>query len=155
MDRPLTIVKALKDHIIGLQHIGHIVPDLDVAVASFCRLYGVDDAAVRRVPDSPGDRAPTVFAFVSVGDTEFELIQPRSDEARAQLLASPSGGAGLNHVAWRVDDINACAELLGRQGITPGHVTPNGIVDTGRSKILYLDPGDTDGILIELVEIRA
>ena len=150
----MTIVKALKDYITGLQHIGHIVSDLDAAVASFCRLYGVDESTVRRVPNSPDEDAPTLFAFITVGDTEFELIQPQSDEACALLNASPSGGAGINHVAWRVSDIDACVGLLAEQGVAPGHVTPDGVVDTGRSRIVYLNPGDSGGILIELVEIR-
>lgn len=33
-----------------------------------------------------------------------------------------------------------------------GYITRYGIFDTGKTKIAYLDPKDTDGILIELVE---
>ena len=149
----MTIVKALKDYIIGLQHVGHIVQDLDAAVASFCRLYGLDENDVRRVPEIPDEDVPTLFAFVNVAGTEFELIQPQSAAARRVLLASSSGGGGINHVAWRVLDIDACVELLAGQQIRPGHVTPDGVVDTGRSRIIYLDPGDTDGVLIELVQL--
>jgi len=149
----LTIVNVLKDYIIGLQHIGHIVPDLDAAVASFQRVYGLDGKAVRRVPERPDAEVPTLFAFVTIGDTEFELIQPRSEEACSQLGESAVGGGGINHVAWRVSDIGACVALLAQQGVAPGHVTPDGIVDTGGSKIVYLNPNDTEGLLIELVEL--
>lgn len=149
----MTIVNSLKDYIIALQHIGHIVSDLDVAIASFQRVYGLDDGAIRRVPEQPDTNAPTLFAFVAIGDVEFEIVQPQSEAARAQLLESPVGGGGINHVAWRVSDIRACVELLGRQGVRPGHVTPDGIVDTGRSKIVYLESSDTSGLLIELVEL--
>lgn len=148
----MIIVKALKDYIVGLQHIGHIVEDLEESTAAFCRLYGLDDVAVCQVPEEPDGSEPSLFAFVSVGDTEFELIQPQSAEACAQLLESPRGGAGINHVAWRVSDIDACVELLAANGMRPGHVTPDGIVDTGRSRILYLDPVDTGGLLVELIE---
>jgi methylmalonyl-CoA/ethylmalonyl-CoA epimerase len=148
----LIIVKTLADYIVGLQHIGHIVEDLDDAIDAFRRLYGVDDAAVSRVPATPDGSEPTLFAFLSVGGTDFELIQPQSAAARAQLGASPCGGAGINHIAWRVRDIEACVELLAGIGIRPGHVTPQGIVDTGRSRIVYLDPADTGGLLVELVE---
>jgi methylmalonyl-CoA/ethylmalonyl-CoA epimerase len=149
----LTKIKNLADQIIGLQHIGHIVDDLDTSVDAFRRLYGLDDSAVRRVPAIADGSEATLFAFVTVGDTEFELIEPRSPEARAQLGTSPRGGAGINHVAWRVRDIDACVDRLAALGIGPGHVTPGGVVDTGRSKIVYLDPADTDGLLVELVEI--
>ena len=66
---------------------------------------------------------------------------------------SPTGGAGINHVAWRVSDIEAAVKRLAGQRIRPGHVTPDGVIDTGRSKIVYMNPDDTDGILIELVEL--
>jgi methylmalonyl-CoA/ethylmalonyl-CoA epimerase len=152
-ERPLINVKTLQGYITGLQHVGHIVDDLDAAAESFRKLYGLEDSAVRRIPEQADGSEPVRFAFVAVGDTEFELIEPRSDEARAQLGASPCGGAGINHVAWRVTDIDACVKLLAERGIRPGHVTPAGVVSTGRSRIVYLDPADTGGLLVELVEM--
>ena len=149
---PLINVNSLSNYIIGLQHVGHIVDDLDRAIGAFRRLYGLDDDAVRRVPEKADGSEPALFAFVTVGDTEFELIEPRTTEAKKQLDASPRGGAGINHVAWRVSDIEACMRLLAKAGIGPGHVTPAGPVDTGRSKMVYLDPADTGGLLVELVE---
>jgi len=104
-----------------------------------------------REPEA-GD-APTLFAFVTVGDTEFELIQPVAEDFRIQLFGSPSGGAGINHVAWRVSDIDACMQLLAARGIGPGHVTPDGVVSFADRRLVYLDPGDTGGLLIELIEI--
>ena len=148
----MTIVNALADQIIGLQHVGHVVEDLDEAIRGFTRLYGLPDGAVRRYPEVFDGSEPTLFAFITVGDTEFELIQPQSADAKAMLLASPRAGGGINHVAWRVRDIDACVRLLDEIGIRPGYVTPNGVVDTGRSKMVYLDPETTDGLLVELVE---
>ena len=148
----MTIVNTLKDYIVGLQHIGHIVDDLEASIDAFRKLYGLDESAVQRVPEEPDGTEPTLFAFVTVGDTEFEIIQPQSHESRAELMLSPSGGGGINHIAWRVNDIDAAVRTLGEQQVRPGHVTPDGVVDTGRSRIVYLDPADTDGLLIELVE---
>ena len=149
----MTIVNTLKDYIVGLQHIGHIVDDLDASIGAFQALYGLDDSAVRRVPETPDGSEATLFAFVTVGDTEFELIQPQSHESRTELMLSPCGSGGINHVAWRVNDIESAVGLLHEKRVRPGHVTPDGVVDTGRSKIVYLDPDDTNGLLIELVEL--
>lgn len=149
----MAIRKTLKDYIVGLQHIGHIVADLDEAIASFVALYGIDERNIRREPKTPGPEVATLFAFVSIGRTEFELIQPVAPEFRDILLKSPSGGGGINHVAWRVSDIEACVRLLADQGIRPGHVTPDGIVTFRSRKLVYLDPVDTRGLLIELIEI--
>jgi methylmalonyl-CoA/ethylmalonyl-CoA epimerase len=68
------------------------------------------------------------------------------------LLAMPSGGAGINHVAWRVDDIDDAVALLARHEIYPGHVTPNGVIAIGQKKMVYLDPATTGGLIIELIE---
>lgn len=150
----MTIVKVLADHIMGLQHVGHVVRDLDAAVAAFCRLYGLTPSSVRYVPDMVDSDTPTRFAFVSVADTEFELIEPLSESFREILFGSQSGGAGINHVAWRVRDLDACLELLAELGIGPGHVTPDGPVAFKNRRLVYLDPSDCDGLLVELIEIN-
>ena len=148
----MTIVKALEDYIIGLEHVGHIVDDLHAAVSAFCDVYGIDGSTVRYIPEEVDDDAFARFAFITISDTQFELIQPLASSFRDKLVVTPSGGGGINHVAWRVSDIDACVDALAAKGIQPGHVTPDGVVDTGQSRIVYLDPDDTQGLFIELVE---
>ncbi len=145
--------QTLKDHIVGLRHVGYIVPDLKAATDTFEKIYGISDGDISIIPPYDTD-APTRFAFISVGNVEFELIEPLSDDFKKQLLASPSGGGGINHVAYDVTDIEGALSLLEAKGITPGHVTPDGIIDLGNKKMLYLDPATTDGFLIELIETK-
>lgn len=149
----MTIVKALADQILGLQHIGHVVRDLDASVAGFCRIYGLDSAAVRYVPDVVDKDTPTRFAFLTVGDTEFEIIEPVSEEFREILHGSESGGAGINHVAWRVRELDECLRVLAANGIGPGYVTPDGPLAFSNRRLVYLDPSACDGMLVELIEI--
>lgn len=149
----MTIVKALTDQIIRLQHVGHVVRDLDATVAAFCRIYGLNPGDIRYVPDMVDEDTPTRFAFVSVGETEFEIIEPLSEEFRKTLFKSESGGAGINHVAWRVRDLDACMSLLAANGIGPGCVTPDGPVSFSNRRMVYLNPSDCDGMLVELIEI--
>ena len=147
----MSIQSILSDYIIGLQHVGHVVADLEASLQSFGRVYGVGEDSIRRVPEH--EDAGALFAFVSIGGTEFELIQPLSDEFRAKLFDAPSGGAGINHVAWRVSDMDACLLALHSRGIGPGHVTPDGPFSYENMKIVYLDPEACDGMYIELIEI--
>lgn len=144
--------RVLKDFIVGLRHVGHIVDDLQRSVDSFQKLYGLDDDDITVIPPYEQD-AVARFALINVAGTEFELIQPLSEDMVATLSATASGSAGINHVAYQVDDIVGALAVLGEQGVHPGHVTPEGIVDTGRSKIVYLNPEHTEGLLVELVEI--
>ncbi len=150
-----TINKQLKDHIVGLQHVGHIVTNLKQAVENFKRVYGVTDKDIVIFPDYDihGPEVLTRFAFINVQGNEFELIEPISAEFKTLLLNSETGGAGINHVAWQVTDIDLAVTALAQKSITPGHVTPNGVIDLGRKKMVYLDPQTTGGLLIELIEI--
>ncbi len=149
-------LQLLKDHILGVAHVGFVVPDLQAAVANAMRVYGLSSDDVTYVPaagdEMPGVEVLTRFAFYSVGDLEFELIEPSSEYFRQLLLGMPSGGAGINHVAWRVDDIDAAVALLAGYDIYPGHVTPDGVVAIGPKKMVYLDPATTGGLVIELIE---
>ncbi|MCH9695378.1 MAG: VOC family protein [Gammaproteobacteria bacterium] len=149
----MSVRQALESYILGLQHIGYIVDDLDVSVAQWQRLYGLNARCVRREPEDPGEDVATRFAFIRIGESEFELIEPVSPEFRETLLASPAAGGGLNHIAWRVSDIVACAATLAEIGVRPGYVTPQGIVSFGNRKLLYLEPTDCDGHLVELIQI--
>ncbi|WP_372748105.1 VOC family protein [Litorivivens sp.] len=143
---------ALKDFITGLRHVGHIVDDLQGSIAEFRRIYGLEDSDITVLPPF-GEEAPARFGLLQVGSVEFELIEPISDEMRATLHSVKSGAGGINHVAYVVSDIDAAMQVLADQGIRPGHVTPNGVVDTGRTRIAYLNPADTGDLLIELVEV--
>lgn len=143
--------ELLHDYIQAVAHVGFIVPDLEQALANACRVYGLNESDLSIQPPL-GEEALTRFAFFTVGDLEFELIEPCSDHFRKLLLEMPSGSAGINHVAWAVDDIEAAINMLERQGINPGHVTPDGIVQIGEKKMVYLDPATTGGLVIELIQ---
>jgi hypothetical protein len=51
-----------------------------------------------------------------------------------------------------VKDIEEAVRHLQEKGIRLGHVTKDGILDMGRSKVAYFDPETTGNMLIELVE---
>ncbi len=143
--------RILKGYIVAPAHIGFVVEDLDSAIEQVCRLYGLSSNAIRYEP-ALGREAPTRFAFFSVGDLEFEYIEPCDEHFREQLFASPSGGGGINHVAWKVKDIDGAVKLLASHGVIPGYVTPDGVVAIGSKRMVYLDPATTGGHLVELIE---
>ena len=145
---------VLADYIEAVAHVGFIVADLAEAVAQAQKVYGLKVEDIRCFPE-PGEDVETRFAFFSVGGLEFELIEPCSRQFREQLLPMPSGGGGINHLAWRVSDIDAALACLAEHGIKPGHVTPHGVVNIGPKKMVYLDPDTTDGLVIELIEYPA
>lgn len=144
--------ERLSGYITGLAHIGYVVDELASAIAQLQRVYGVPDSAVRIVP--PFDtEAPTRFAFVDVAPgVQFELIQPIAEAFKSQLFAHPSGPGGINHLAYWVRDLDQLLEQLAVDAVLPGYVTPDGPVTTSAYRMVYLDPSQTGGHLIELLE---
>jgi catechol 2,3-dioxygenase-like lactoylglutathione lyase family enzyme len=139
---------GIQDLITGLRHVGFITTDLKASIASFRHVYALRDDQIQVIPPF-GEPCETRFAFIQVADAHFELIEPVSDYFKSILL---SDRPGINHVAWTVRDLDAAVERMAKRGIRPGHVTPNGIVELPQQKLVYFDPRDTGGMLIELVE---
>lgn len=150
----MSLPGGLNGHILGLAHVGYIVEDLTVAVSNMQRVYGLSDDQVKVLPPQ-GQDAETRFAFLSINGHDIELIEPVSEHFKTVLLGMPSGSAGINHLAYEVDDIDAAMASLAGQGIRPGHVTPDGVIDIGPRKLVYLNPADTGGLVIELLEMKA
>jgi catechol 2,3-dioxygenase-like lactoylglutathione lyase family enzyme len=132
-----------------LRHVGYVVDDLDQSVSMFRRLFDLDDADIRYVsPDETGGQV--AFAFIALGGIELELIQPLTDAFRKMTGEDQTG---ITHFALQVADIDEVVRQMAGKGVRLGYITPNGVFDTGNKKIAYLDPADTGGNLIELVEI--
>ena len=132
----------------SFRHVGYIVRDLKQSVANFQRLFDLQDEDIRIVPpsDLPSDSR---FAFFPADVLDFELIEPISDHLKEILFNS---GVGINHICFTVDDIESAVEEMAAKGVRPGHVTPNGIIQMPHQKMIYFNPEDTGGILLEYIE---
>ncbi len=139
---------GIQDLIVGLRHVGHITTDLKATLGHFTRVYELTAEQIEVTPPF-GQPCDTRFAFVRMCGAEFELIEPVSDYFREILLRDRPG---INHVAWTVRDLSAALARLAARGIRTGHVTPKGLVELPSIKLAYLNPADTGGMLIELVE---
>ena len=129
-------------------HIGIIVKDIEKSIGIFKNLFALEDGAIDLLPLET-TLGESRYAFLSVAGIELELIQPITERFR-EMLGDPADG--INHIAFVVKDIEKSVSLLEKKGIPLGHVTKDGILDMGRSRVAYFNPEDTDGILIEFVE---
>jgi len=131
-----------------IRHIGIIVNDIAEAIEPFKKLLELKDEDIFIMPPL-GTEAESRFAFVLVGGIELEMIQPISEHFKKFIGNQPEG---LNHIAYVVENIEESVRLLQEKGCRLGHVTKDGILDMGRSRVAYFDPATTGGMLIELVE---
>ncbi len=127
-----------------IDHIGVAVEDIDAAIG----LYGEGfemELAHRETVESQGVEA----VLLDVGDGHVELLAPLGpDTPVGRYLAK--NGPGLHHVAYAVDDIDAALVGIAAAGVQLIDSEPRvGIRD---SRVAFLHPRSTGGVLTEIVE---
>lgn len=86
---------------------------------------------------------------IQTGQSMLELLEPTSPESPIAIFLQKRG-AGLHHVAFRVEQLEQEIERLKKQGA----VFINDIPRAGRAgtRVVFLHPKWAKGVLIELVE---
>ncbi len=127
-----------------IDHIGVAVDDLDAAL----KLYG-DDLAMATAHRETVEEQGVEAVLLDVGENHVELLRPLSEDTPVGKFLAKKG-PGLHHVAYQVEDIDAELERLKGEGIRM-------IDDTARvgiraSRVAFVHPASTGGVLTELVE---
>lgn len=145
--------------ILGVDHVGIAVADLDEAVAWYGATFGLvathtevnDEQGVREAMlSAPGDtdRGSTDDRSARCA-TAIQLLAPlRPDSAIGKFL--DRNGPGIQQLAYRVADVDASCAALRAQGKRLLYDTPRR--GTAGSRINFVHPGDAGGVLVELVE---
>lgn len=135
----------LATNVIGIDHIGIAVTDLNAAIAHYESAFGffVTD---REASDAQGIEE----ALLSVGgQTPIQLLEPtRADSPVGRFLSRR--GQGLHHIAYEVVSLEASIEHLRSSHIRLVDERPR--AGGSGSTIAFLHPSSTFGVLIELVQ---
>jgi methylmalonyl-CoA/ethylmalonyl-CoA epimerase len=127
-----------------IDHIGVAVEDVDAAIALYREGFEME-LAHRETVESQGVEA----VLLDVGDGHVELLAPLGPDTPVGKYMAKNG-AGLHHVAYAVDDIDAALERIAAAGIQLIDSEPRiGIRD---SRVAFLHPRSTGGVLTEIVE---
>jgi methylmalonyl-CoA/ethylmalonyl-CoA epimerase len=127
-----------------IDHIGVAVEDIDAGIELYSKNFEME-LAHRETVESQGVEA----VLLDVGDGHVELLAPLGpDTAVGKFLARK--GPGLHHVAYAVEDIDATLERIAAAGIELiDSEARTGIRD---SRVAFLHPRSTGGVLTEIVE---
>ena len=125
-----------------LDHIAIAVADIEEASRFYTELLGLKVTGVEELP-----KEQVKVAFIPVGDTRIELVQPLSDESPISKFLEKRG-QGLHHLCFRSDDIqhdlttivDSGARVLDREPRNGSH----------NSKIAFVHPKSNTGVLTEL-----
>lgn len=134
--------------ITGVAHVGIAVRDLDAAVRTYEQV--LDTRVVAR--DASRDQGVRA-AFLPVGDTQLELIEPTGADSPIARYLDRRGA--LHHVCFAVDDVAselARLRAMGARLIDRAPRRPDN--DLPFSEYAWVHHGVLGGVLVELVTPR-
>jgi methylmalonyl-CoA epimerase len=126
-----------------LDHIGIAVRSLDAAK----KIYEDLGLSVEHVEIVDTQKVKT--AFLSVGDSNLELLEPvGADSTIAKFIEKR--GEGIHHLCFRVDDIESHLAALKAKGYRLINEAP--VPGAHGCRVAFLHPSAGNGVLIELSE---
>jgi methylmalonyl-CoA/ethylmalonyl-CoA epimerase len=129
-----------------VNHIGIAVTNLDQAVKFYTEELGLETTGFETVEEQKA-----TVAFISCGETRFELLESTSPDGPIGKFIEKNGGrGGIHHVAIEVDDIEFELSRLKNRGVALIDEKPRG--GAGGSRIGFLHPKATGGVLTELCQ---
>lgn len=127
----------------GFEHVGMTTSDLDRTIAFYCGLLGLEEILVKRTGE--GGR----IAFLETGRVMLEIVEPATS-IQTPAREVPVTEAGIRHITFRVDDVEAIYERLRAAGVeftVPPRRAAN--AELIRKVAFCKDP---DGIVVEFLE---
>lgn len=127
-----------------IDHLALAVDSIDAALPFFTEVLGLE-VTHTDVEEGQG----VVVAFLPVGDSEIELIEPVDDGSGvARFLRGR--GPGMHHICLEVDDMDAALDRLRDKGVRLIDEEP--YIGTGGRRIVFIHPKAAHGVLVELYE---
>lgn len=127
-----------------VNHIAIAVRSLNHSLKIWQDVLGLKLLATDEVPQQK-----VKVAILDAGNTHIELLEPLSSESTVAKFIEKRG-EGLHHIAFEVDNIEEAIHNLKKLGVKLIDETPRS--GAHGSKIAFIHPQSTGGVLIELTE---
>ena len=127
-----------------IDHIGIATKDIDDALVLWRDTLGLDVDRQEEVAEQ-GVRVN----MLAIGETHIELLEPLHDDSPVGKFLSKRG-AGIHHIAVRVNDIRAELAKFKSNGARLIDEEPR--IGAGGCLVAFVHPQSTGGVLLELVQ---
>ena len=127
-----------------IDHIGIAVQNINDVLKFF---EDALDLTLDHVALEEGGR--TKVAFMSVGTSEVELVEPQDKESGLAKFLDKRG-EGVHHICFEVDDIDAALARLREHGAQLIDETPR--TNVKGMRYAFINPRSAHGVLIELYQ---
>jgi len=129
-----------------IDHLGIAVRSLDEAIPFYRDLLGL---ALKGIEEVASYRVRV--AFLQIGETKIELLEPTSDEGMiAEFLREL--GPGFHHVAYEVKDIETAIRTCEARGLKMIDRAPR--PGAHGARVAFIHPESTQSVLTELCQVR-
>ena len=128
----------------NIDHIGIAVKSIEQAGKFYTDVLGLDIEDIETVAEQKVN-----VAFIPITDSEVELLESVEPDGPVAKYIEKRG-EGIQHIAFRVDDINQSLAELKEKGVRLIDQTPRH--GAGGAKIAFIHPKETNGVLVEICE---
>jgi methylmalonyl-CoA/ethylmalonyl-CoA epimerase len=127
-----------------IDHIGIAVKAIDQAGKFYTDVLGLKIADLETVAEQKVN-----VAFIPITDSEVELLESTEPDGPVAKFID-SKGEGVQHIAFRVENIEEALEELKAKGVRL--IDQTGRKGAGGARIAFIHPKETNGVLIELCQ---
>ena len=127
-----------------IDHIGIAVKSIEQAGKFYTDVLGLKIMDIENVADQKVN-----VAFLPITDSEVELLQSTQDDGPVAKFIEAKG-EGIQHIAYRVENIEEALAELKAKGIRLIDEKPR--KGAGGAKIAFIHPKETNGVLVEICE---
>jgi methylmalonyl-CoA/ethylmalonyl-CoA epimerase len=130
--------------IVKIDHLGIAVKSIEESQNFWTNVLGLKFEGVETVAEQK-----VTTAFFPVGESEVELLESTAPDGPIAGYIEKRG-QGIQHVAFRVENIEAALDELKQKGVRLIDEKPR--IGAGGAKIAFLHPKSTNGVLVELCQ---
>ncbi|MDL2268679.1 methylmalonyl-CoA epimerase [Desulfosarcina sp. OttesenSCG-928-A07] len=130
--------------ILHIDHIGIAVESLEQVRAFYTDTLGLAIQDVEHVEEQKVN-----VAFLPITDSELELLESTDPDGPIGKFIKTKG-KGIQHIAFRVENIEDCLQELKSKGVRLIDEKPR--MGAGGAKIAFIHPKESHGVLVELCE---
>ena len=127
-----------------IDHIGIAVKNIKQAGKFYTETLGLKIQDIENVADQKVN-----VAFLPITDSEVELLESTEPDGPVAKYIN-ARGEGVQHIAFRVENIEEALKELKAKGVRLIDQTPR--KGAGGAKITFIHPKETNGVLVEICE---
>jgi len=127
-----------------IDHVGIAVKSIEQAGKFYTDIMGLKIHDIERIAEQKVD-----VAFLPITDSEIELLESTEPDGPVAKYIN-SKGEGVQHLAFRVENIEEALKELKEKGVRLIDQSPR--KGAGGAMIAFIHPKETNGVLVEICQ---